>query len=59
MGPPLSGLLACIFLEFLESNPFQNINLPDLVDKLDKVEHTIEFTYKMETNYIYVPWISY
>lgn len=55
MGPPLSGMLACIFLEFDESNPFQNINLPDLVDKLNQVEHTIEFTYEIETNDIYVP----
>lgn len=70
MRSPLSGVMACIFFEFLKSGPFQNIlpkqstyfhyiddvlliyphdtNLPDLVDQLNKVKHTIEFTHKME-----------
>lgn len=70
MGSPLSGMMACIFLEFLESGSSQNILpkqwtpfryiddtlliyprdtvLPDLAHKLNKIEHTIEFTYEIE-----------
>lgn len=29
MGSPLSGVLACLYLEFLESDTFKNILPPD------------------------------
>lgn len=66
MGSPLSGVMACIVLEFPESGPFQNIlpkqstcfryiddplliypsdtDLSDVVDQINKAEHTLEFT---------------
>lgn len=65
-------MMACIFLEFVELGPFQNIllkqstyfsymddvvliyrddtDLNAVVDKLIKVEYTIEFPYEMEEN---------
>ena len=72
MGSPISCGIACLFLELLESNPFQyifpknshyfryiddalfiypkNTNLPHLVQRLNDVEPTINFTYEVEQN---------
>ena len=72
MGSPISGILACIYLEFLESGPFRkifpsnihyfryiddaliiypnNTNLPHLVNNLNKIEPTINFTSEIEKN---------
>ena len=72
LGPPLSGVLACIYLEFLESGPFkyiwpntaryfryiddilliwpQDLELHSITDRLDNVEPSIKFTYKLESN---------
>ena len=70
MGCPISCALACLFLEFLESGPFQyilpknshyyryiddalfiypqNIDLPNLVHRLNDIEPTIKFTFEKE-----------
>ena len=72
MGSPLSGVLACIYLEFLESGPFnyiipnttryfryiddilliytQDLDLHSITDRLNNVEHSIKFTYELESN---------
>ena len=72
MGSPLSGVIACLFLEFLEAGPFKNIlpknstflryiddtilicnnreNLISLVERLNEVEPSIEFTLEEEEN---------
>ena len=72
MGSPISGFLACIFLEFLESGPFKYVlprdshlfryiddglliypetfSLPKIVEKLNKKEPTINFSYELETD---------
>ena len=72
MGNPLSVVLDCLFLEFLESGPFkyrlpinityfryiENIHiflpestkLENIVEKLNNVEHSINFTNEKEAN---------
>jgi len=70
MGSPLSGVLACLYLEFLESKPFKyilpadsnyfryiddilfiyplNHNITQIVERLNKIEPTINFTHELE-----------
>ena len=72
MGSPLSGVLACLYLEFLEFQPFKHIlpndiqyfryiddiliiyskehNIFQIVQKLNQVERSINFTYQLEKN---------
>ena len=72
MESPLSGVLACLYQESLESQPFKHIppndiqyfryiddifiiyfkehNIPQIVQKLNQVEPSINFTYKLEKN---------
>ena len=72
MGSPLSGVLACLFLESLEKGPFKPIiprnsiylryiddvllihprrtKIPDLVNELNRIEPSIQFTYELEEN---------
>ena len=73
MGSPFSGVLACIYLEFLESGPFyyiipntahyfryiddilliypQDLNFLSITGRLNNVEPSLKFTYKIEYNY--------
>ena len=72
MGSSLRGVLACLYLEFLESESFKHIlpndiqyfsyindiliinakehNIPQIVQKLNQVEPSINFTNKFEKN---------
>ena len=72
MGSPLCGVLAFLYLEFLESDPFkyiipntvcyfryiddlvliysQDLDLHSITDRLNNVEPSIKFTYKLEYN---------
>ena len=72
MGSSLSGVLVCLYLEFLESQTFKHIlpndipyfkyinnilivypkehNIPQIVQKLNQVEPSINFKYKLEKN---------
>ena len=50
---PPTGVIACLFLEFLESGHFKFIipsnDLIKITDKLNKIKLTIDFTYEVET----------
>ena len=72
MGNPVSCAIACLYLELLESGPFQyiipknshyfryiddalfiyprNVNLPNLIRRLNDIEPTINFTFEKEQN---------
>ena len=72
MGSPPSRVLPCIYLEFLEHDPFkyiipntarylryiddillvnpQDFDLHSISDRLNYVEHSIKFTYELESN---------
>ena len=81
MGSPLSAVLACLYLEFLESGPFryiipknssyfryiddilliypQELDIEKITDSLNKIDHTIKFMHKLESNNSLPFWIFY